>query len=96
MSVPCPPEVLDLPAEPLETGRGQVIRAGGPTVAIGAGPIVLAELLNAPRCHGSTSPWSNLPWLNRVDPAWLAALDRRRRVRGRASRTTTCTAGRPT
>ena len=72
VSVPCPPEVLDLPAEPLETGRGQVIRAGGPTIAIGAGPIVLAELLKAAPTLDLTVV--NLPWLNRVDPAWLAAL----------------------
>ena len=36
----------------------------------------------------------NLPWLNRVDPAWLRDVDRRRAARSSRSTTTTCTAAR--
>jgi transketolase len=72
VSAPCPAEVLDLPAGPLVTGRGEVVRAGGRTVAIGAGPIVLAQLLAAAPALDLTVV--NLPWLNRIDPAWLAEL----------------------
>ena len=45
VSVPVPPEVADMPACPLVEGRGRVIRDGGAAVAIGAGPVVLSELL---------------------------------------------------
>ncbi|OLF17235.1 1-deoxy-D-xylulose-5-phosphate synthase N-terminal domain-containing protein [Actinophytocola xanthii] len=72
VSVPCAAELLDLPAGPLVTGRGQVVRAGGRVVAIGAGPVVLAELLAAAPALDLTVV--NLPWLNRVDPRWLADL----------------------
>ncbi len=72
VSAPCPAGVLNLPAGPLVTGRGEVVRAGGPTVAIGAGPIVLAQLLEAAPALDLTVV--NLPWLNRIDPAWLAEL----------------------
>jgi transketolase len=72
VSVPCPQEALDAPVGPLVTGRGEVIRAGGSIVAIGAGPIVLTELLRAAPTLDLTVV--NLPWLNRVDHGWLAEL----------------------
>ncbi|WP_242891015.1 transketolase C-terminal domain-containing protein [Actinomadura litoris] len=75
VSVPVPPEVaaVDAAEAPtLETGRGTVVRPGGRTVAIGAGPVVLAELLRAAETADLTVV--NLPWLNRVDPHWLAEL----------------------
>ncbi|HVK25513.1 MAG TPA: 1-deoxy-D-xylulose-5-phosphate synthase N-terminal domain-containing protein [Actinokineospora sp.] len=72
VSVPCAESVLDLPVGPLVAGRGEVIRVGGPVVAIGAGPVVLAELLAAAPELDLTVV--NLPWLNRVDRAWLTEL----------------------
>lgn len=77
VSAPVPPEVVALDAgplgaAPLEVGRGTVIRKGGPTIAIGAGPVVLAQLLRAAETTDVTVV--NLPWLNRVDPGWLADL----------------------
>jgi transketolase len=50
----------------------KVVRSGGPTVAIGAGPIILSQLLDAAPALDLTVV--NLPWLNRIDPAWLAEL----------------------
>jgi transketolase len=72
VSVPVPQEALDAPAGPLVTGRGEVIRTGGSIVAIGAGPIVLTELLRAAPALDLTVV--NLPWLNRIDPGWLTEL----------------------
>ncbi|WP_067479136.1 1-deoxy-D-xylulose-5-phosphate synthase N-terminal domain-containing protein [Actinomadura hibisca] len=77
VSAPVPPEVVAMDAgpsgaAPLEVGRGTVVRQGGSTVAIGAGPVVLGELLRAAETADLTVV--NLPWLNRVDPAWLADL----------------------
>jgi len=77
VSAPVSAEVADLPSEPLVLGWGQVVRVGGPVVAIGSGPIVLAELLRAADLlagHGIELTVVNLPWLNRVDAEWLAQL----------------------
>jgi transketolase len=77
VSAPCPPEVADLPARPLVVGRGRVIRRGAGAVAVGSGPVVLAELLRAAallRADGIDLTVVNLPWLNRVDPGWLSEL----------------------
>jgi len=76
-SVPCPPEVSQLPAPPLMPGRGDVLRSGGRTVAIGSGPVVLAQLLQAAEqlaAEGHDLTVVNLPWLNHVDPSWLGEL----------------------
>ncbi|MFC6879634.1 1-deoxy-D-xylulose-5-phosphate synthase N-terminal domain-containing protein [Actinomadura yumaensis] len=77
VSAPVPPEVVAMDADtsgaaPLEVGRGTVVREGGPTVAVGAGPVVLGQLLLAAETTDLTVV--NLPWLNRVDPDWLAGL----------------------
>jgi transketolase len=79
VSAPCPPEVTRLPAGRLSVGRGRVVRDGGATVAIGAGPVVLGELLRAAELlapEGIDLTVVNLPWLNRVDPEWLTGLAR--------------------
>ncbi|WP_214103843.1 transketolase C-terminal domain-containing protein [Acrocarpospora catenulata] len=77
-SVPVPAEVAALPAAPLVTGRGQVVRPGdGSVVALGAGPVVLAHLLRAAERlagEGVSVTVANLPWHNRLDSAWLAEL----------------------
>lgn len=75
VSAPCPPEVAALPCEPLRIGRGRVIRAGGRIVAIGAGPVVLSQLLKAAEllvADGISLTVVNMPWLNRADREWLA------------------------
>ncbi|MEN3308450.1 MAG: transketolase [Micromonosporaceae bacterium] len=76
-STPCPPEVAGLPAVPLVAGRGHVLRPGDPVVAIGAGPVVLTQLLRAAdrlASAGVRLTVVDLPWLNRVDPDWLCQL----------------------
>ncbi|MEU7000149.1 transketolase C-terminal domain-containing protein [Nonomuraea sp. NPDC046570] len=77
VSAPVPAEVAALGAGPLVAGRGRVVREGGPTVLVGAGPVVLAELLRAAEllaAEGAGPTVVDLPWLNRVDRAWLAEL----------------------
>jgi transketolase len=77
VSAPVAAEVSALPAGPLILGQGRVVRAGGQVVAVGAGPIVLAELLRAAELlvpHGIDLTVVNLPWLNRVDAQWLTDL----------------------
>ena len=77
-SLPCPAEVADLPGEPLVPGHGRIVRpGGGSTLAVGAGPVVLAQLLRAAdllRADGTELTVVDLPWLNRVDQRWLADL----------------------
>jgi transketolase len=66
----------DLPAGyRLQEGRGVAIRGGRDAVAIGYGPIMLTQAVKAAdrleREHGISLRVVNLPWLNRLDPAWL-------------------------
>ncbi|MDJ1132750.1 transketolase C-terminal domain-containing protein [Streptomyces iconiensis] len=77
VSGPVGGEVAALPAPPLHVGRGRVVREGGSTVAVGAGPVVLGQLLDAARllaAEGVELTVVELPWLNRADPEWLAQL----------------------
>lgn len=72
-----PAALADLPPAPLAVGRGQVLRAGGPAVAFGAGPVVLGQLLDAAdllAAQGIALTVVDLPWHNRIDPEWLAGL----------------------
>ncbi|WP_052499250.1 transketolase C-terminal domain-containing protein [Streptomyces vietnamensis] len=76
-SVAVPAEVDALGAEELRTGVGRIVRAGGRTVAVGAGPVVLGQLLRAAQlleADGIDLTVVELPWLNRVDADWLTAL----------------------
>jgi transketolase len=71
-----------LPAAPLRVGHGRVVREGGPAVAVGSGPVVLAQLLRAAEllaADGIELTVVELPWLNRADPEWLAQLAGRAR-----------------
>ena len=56
-------------------GRGAVLRDGDDAVVFGYGPIMLAQAIRASEqldCnHGVSLKVVNLPWLNRVDDAWL-------------------------
>ncbi|WP_328395236.1 hypothetical protein OHS70_08335 [Streptomyces sp. NBC_00390] len=77
VSAPVRSEVDALPAAPLRVGHGRVVREGGGAVAIGSGPVVLAQLLYAAEslaAEGIELTVVELPWLNRADPQWLAQL----------------------
>jgi transketolase len=56
-------------------GRGVALTEGGDAVMIAYGPVTLAEACKAAaalaRDHGIGLRVVNLPWLNRVDAAWL-------------------------
>jgi transketolase len=72
-----PAELADLPPAPLVAGQGRVLRTGGDAVAFGAGPVVLGQLLGAAgllAARGVALTVVDLPWHNRIDPAWLGEL----------------------
>jgi len=77
VSVPC--EVpYELPADHrLVPGRGFSLREGRDAALIAHGPVLLGEAVRAARSLRSELGISleviALPWLNRVDPEWLAA-----------------------
>jgi len=59
----------------VEVGKGWVVRQGTDVVVFGYGPWLLANAFEAAqlleRGTGARVRLINLPWLNRVDPAWL-------------------------
>jgi len=60
-----------------EPGKGFEIAPGADAVLIGSGPILLAQAVKASRAlaeRGLSLQVVNLPWLNRVDAAWVASL----------------------
>jgi transketolase len=60
----------------LQPGCGTWLRPGRDGVIIGYGPVMLAEAFRAAEsllARGRSLGVVNLPWLNRVDPDWLAA-----------------------
>ncbi len=62
-------------AHEVEVGRGWVVRDGADAVVFGYGPWLLSNAFEAAeeieRSAGAGIRLVNLPWLNRVDPAWL-------------------------
>ena len=72
------PRTIELPADyAFLPGRGTVLTEGGDTVVLAYGPVLLHETLVAAEtmaARGSGLTVVNHPWLNRVDPDWLAAL----------------------
>ena len=62
----------------LTMGRGVVLRQGRDAALIGYGPVLLTQACRAAELLARKSEIEvavvNLPWLNRVDPEWLAAL----------------------
>ncbi len=75
VSIPC-----DIPYElphsyQLEPGKGVTLRDGADAVVFGYGPVLLSEAWRAAevlaRDDGTSLKLVNLPWLNRVDDAWL-------------------------
>lgn len=72
------PRHIDLPRDyRLSVGRGCVLREGQDALVIAYGPVLLHEALTASELladRGFSLRVVNLPWLNRVDPRWLASL----------------------
>ncbi len=72
---------LDLPyslpeSYALEVGRGVTLRDGVDVAFVGAGPVLLSNAWRAAdalAARGVRAAVLNLPWLNRVDEAWVAA-----------------------
>lgn len=59
----------------LTAGRGVVLRDGSDAVLLGYGPVMLHEAMKAAELlagNGISLRVINMPWLNRVDKAWLA------------------------
>jgi transketolase len=69
------PRVIELPSDyHLTPGRGVALTDGGDAVLIAYGPVMLHEALTAAdllRRREFGLKVVNLPWLNRVDAAWL-------------------------
>jgi transketolase len=61
----------------LQVGRGFAITEGRDVVLVGSGPTLLVQAVKASRIMalaGIGMSVVNLPWLNRVDDAWIAGL----------------------
>jgi transketolase len=68
------PRSIELPAVAEVPGRGTVLREGSDALLFAYGPVMLNEALNAAETLGTNVHVVNMPWLNRVDPEWLAEL----------------------
>ena len=74
VSIPC--EIpFELPSgHALELGKGICVREGGDALIIAYGPVMLAEAYKAAELlkdKGKNVAVINLPWLNKIDGAWL-------------------------
>jgi transketolase len=71
-------------AQPLRPGTGWIVREGDDLVVFGYGPWLLSNAWHAAeelqQTVGVTTRLVNLPWLNRIDGAWLAGVIGRRRA----------------
>ncbi len=72
------PRKIELPAGyRLTHGRGVVLHSGTDLLVLSYGPVMLHEVLGAAEslaASGLSVAVANMPWLNRVDPEWLARL----------------------
>jgi len=72
------PRSLRLPAGyEFTAGQGAVVREGADVLVFSYGPVLLHEVLTAAEGlepQGLSVGVVNMPWLNRVDPAWLRVL----------------------
>jgi transketolase len=69
------PRRIELPRpRVVSPGRGSVLRDGTNAVLFAYGPVMLHEALTAAEFLGDRLRVVNMPWLNRVDTAWLADL----------------------
>jgi transketolase len=71
-------------AQPLRPGTGWIAREGDALLVIGYGPWLLSNAWHAAeeleKTVGVRTRLVNLPWLNRIDSAWLAEIIGRRRA----------------
>ena len=67
------PRRIDVRGE-LAPGRGAVLREGWDAILFAYGPVMLHEGLTAAETLGDRIQVVDMPWLNRVDAAWLAEL----------------------
>src|SRR5205085_7440759 len=65
------PRRIDVGGE-LAPGRGAVLREGTDAILFAYGPVMLHEALAAAETLGDRIQVIDMPWLNRVDAAWLA------------------------
>jgi transketolase len=68
------PRRLELPAVEAAPGRGAVLHEGTDALLFAYGPVMLHEALSAAESLAGRVQVVNMPWLNRVDAAWLAEL----------------------
>jgi transketolase len=71
------PRRIELGSSGTSPGRGSVLRDGSDAVLFAYGPVMLHETLTAAEAldvKGTSVQVVNMPWLNRVDGAWLADL----------------------
>jgi transketolase len=68
------PRRIDLPAVKASPGRGTVLREGSDALLLAYGPVMLHEALTTAEALGTRLQVVNMPWLNRLDGAWLAEL----------------------
>jgi transketolase len=68
------PRRIELPGATVAPGCGTVLREGSEAVLFAYGPVMLHEALTAAELLGDRLQVVNMPWLNRVDPQWLAEL----------------------
>ena len=68
------PRAIKLSSAESSPGRGTVLREGTDALLFAYGPVMLNEALLAAEALGSRLQVANMPWLNRVDSAWLAEL----------------------
>src|SRR5262249_4143637 len=66
------PRRIDLPDDALVAGRGTSLADGSDAVLFAYGPVMLHEALTAAERLDGRVAVVNMPWLNRVDPHWLA------------------------
>jgi transketolase len=66
------PRKLEIPET--SAGRGGVLREGSDALLFAYGPVMLHEALTAAEALGDRLQVVNMPWLNRVDGAWLDEL----------------------
>ncbi|HET9464930.1 MAG TPA: transketolase C-terminal domain-containing protein [Gemmatimonadales bacterium] len=75
VSVPCDIPYQLPPGYRLQEGRGAILTEGDDAVLFGYGPVLLPQAYVAAAAlkteHGIGLSVVNLPWLNRVDDAWL-------------------------
>jgi transketolase len=74
---PSPRRIEFVEDDRAEQGRGSVLRTGADALVFAYGPVLLHEALTASEllaAHGTAVAVVNMPWLNRIDGAWLAEL----------------------